>query len=63
MKTGDLEAFFKTFTPLIPFITGFFDNVLVMHEDQSVRENRLGILQSIARLAEGTLDLTRMEGF
>ncbi len=63
MKAGDLEDFFKIFTPLIPFITGFFDNVLVMHEDQSVRENRLGLLQSITRLAESTLDLTRLEGF
>ncbi|MFV1950067.1 MAG: glycine--tRNA ligase subunit beta [Anaerolineales bacterium] len=63
IKAGDLDAFFKIFTPLIPFITGFFDNVLVMHEDQSVRENRLGLLQSITRLAEGTLDLTRLEGF
>jgi len=62
-ETGDLEVFMAAFRPLIPFITAFFDNVLVMDEDQALRENRLGLLQSIARLAEGTLDLTRLEGF
>jgi glycyl-tRNA synthetase len=62
-KAGDLEAFFKAFTPLIPHITKFFDNVLVMDEDQAVRKNRLGLLQSITRFADGVLDMTRLEGF
>jgi len=62
-KAGDLDVFFKVFTPLIPQITKFFENVLVMDEDQAVRENRLGILQSIARIADGVLDMTRLEGF
>ncbi|MCJ7716564.1 MAG: glycine--tRNA ligase subunit beta [Anaerolineales bacterium] len=62
-RSGDLEAFFNIFTPLIPQITTFFDNVLVMDEDQAVRENRLGMLQIIAGLADGVLDLTRLEGF
>jgi len=62
-KAGDLEAFFKVFTPLIPLITKFFDNVLVMDEDQAVRKNRLGLLQSITRIADGVLDMTRLEGF
>jgi len=60
---GDLEEFFALFTPLVPLITDFFDNVLVMDEDQAVRENRLGLLQNIASLTEGTLDMTRLEGF
>ena len=63
IKTGDLEGFFKVFTPLIPHITKFFDNVLVMDEDQALRENRLGLLQRITRLSEGILDMTRLEGF
>lgn len=63
IKTGDLEGFFKVFTPLIPHITKFFDNVLVMDEDQDVRENRLGLLQRITRLSEDILDMTRLEGF
>jgi glycyl-tRNA synthetase len=63
IQAGDLESFLKIFTLLIPPITDFFDHVLVMDEDQAVRENRLALLQAIARLAEGTLDFTRLEGF
>ncbi len=60
---GDLEGFFQVFTPLIPRISDFFDKVLVMDEDQATRKNRLGLLQKITRLADGTLDMTRLEGF
>jgi glycyl-tRNA synthetase len=37
--------------------------VLVMAEDQAVRKNRLAQLQHIAGLAEGIVDLSRLEGF
>jgi len=63
LTPGDLEGFFAIFTPLIPLITDFFDNVLVMDEDQKIRENRLGLLQGISKLAESNLDMTRLEGF
>ena len=60
---GDLAGFFKLFTPLVPLITDYFDHVLVMDENQKIRENRLGVLQDISGLAEGVLDMTRLEGF
>jgi len=63
LSGGDLEDFFTLFDPLIPLITDFFDNVLVMDEDMALRENRLGLLQTIAGYADGILDLTRLEGF
>ncbi len=63
LSDGDLDGFFGLFDPLIPLITDFFDNVLVMDEDLSLRENRLGLLQIIAGFAEDILDLTRLEGF
>ena len=63
LLSGDLDGFFDLFDPLIPFITDFFDNVLVMDEEQALRENRLGLLQTIAGFADGILDLTRLEGF
>jgi glycyl-tRNA synthetase len=63
INPGDLDGFFKVFKPLIPRITNFFDNVLVMEEDQTLRENRLGLLQSITRLSKGILDMSRLEGF
>jgi glycyl-tRNA synthetase len=49
--------------PMIPAINRFFDDVLVMHEDRALRENRLGLLQDIWELSAGILDVTRLEGF
>jgi glycyl-tRNA synthetase len=60
---GSVDDFLNTFTPLIPAINRFFDAVLVMAEDRSLRENRLGLLQRIAALAEGAADLSHLEGF
>jgi glycyl-tRNA synthetase beta subunit len=34
-----------------------------MAEDPVVRENRLGLLQQIAGLANGIADLSKLEGF
>ena len=58
-----MDDFIKAFTPMIPAIDGFFENVLVMAEDEKVRQNRLGLLQRIAALADGVADLSRLEGF
>ena len=63
LKSGDLDGFFQVFEPLIPPITDFFDHVLVMDEDQKLRENRLGLLQRITKLSEGIIDMSRLEGF
>jgi len=48
---------------LRPAIERFFDDVLVMADDQRLRENRLGMLQVISALPQGIVDLTVMEGF
>jgi glycyl-tRNA synthetase len=63
LQPGDLDGFFQIFEPLISPITDFFDNVLVMDEDKKLRENRLGLLQRITELADGTIDMSRLEGF
>lgn len=60
---GSVQDFMQAFLPLIPVINQFFEDVLVMAEDQQVRHNRLGLLQKIARLAEGVADMSRLEGF
>jgi glycyl-tRNA synthetase len=60
---GDVDALLNTVVELIPSINTFFDKVLVMAEEQSVRENRLGLLQRIAGLADGLADLSKLEGF
>jgi glycyl-tRNA synthetase len=58
-----VDDFLKSFVPMIPAVNDFFDKVLVMAEDQAVKENRLGLLQRIASLARGVADLSKLEGF
>jgi glycyl-tRNA synthetase len=55
--------FFTLFQPMIPVINRFFESVMVMAEDPAVRQNRLGLLQQVAALAEQTADLSYLEGF
>jgi glycyl-tRNA synthetase len=58
-----VDAFLNAFVPLIPPINAFFDTVLVMAEDETLRMNRLGLLQRIAALSTGAADLSTLEGF
>jgi glycyl-tRNA synthetase len=48
---------------LVPLINAFFDKVLVMVEDDGLRNTRLGMLQAIAGLLKPFADLSRLEGF
>ncbi len=58
-----IEALLDALASLVPYITDFFDKVLVMHEDQSIRQTRQALLQRIWHLADGIVDLTKVEGF
>ena len=60
---GQVDDFLNAFLPMIPAVNRFFDQVLVMTDDERQRYNRLGLLQRIADLAEGVADLSRLEGF
>jgi len=60
---GSVDDFMSAFMPLMPAIKHFFDEVMVMADDDVQRANRLGILQRIAGLAEGVADFARLEGF
>jgi glycyl-tRNA synthetase len=60
---GSVDDFLGVFTPLIPQINQFFDQVLVMVDDQLLRENRLGLLQRISALADSAADMAKLEGF
>ncbi len=65
---ADVDTLLSAFEPLVPTITTFFapaeeGGVLVMHEDQAIRENRLALLQAIVALAEGIADFSCLEGF
>jgi len=62
-KHAMLDDVFKAFLPVIPVINRYFETVLVMAEDQKIRENRLGLLQQISALTRGAADLSKLEGF
>jgi glycyl-tRNA synthetase len=63
VERGDVNSLMAQLQVLIAPIRRFFDEVLVMAEDEAVRRNRLALLQRIAALTAGTVDLSRMEGF
>ncbi|MCD6554027.1 MAG: glycine--tRNA ligase subunit beta [Anaerolineae bacterium] len=58
-----VDELFAALQPMIPVINRFFDDVLVMAEDRTLRENRLALLQRIATLPGGIVDLSKVEGF
>ena len=58
-----VDDFLSAFAPVIPAITRFFDAVLVMDEVAAVRANRLALLHRVVVLADGTADLSKLEGF
>jgi len=58
-----IETFLAQLVLMQPIIARFFDEVLVMADDRSLRENRLGLLQRIAALPAGLADLSDLEGF
>jgi len=58
-----IDLFLNNFLPMIPFINRFFDEVLVMTEEMALRQNRLGLLQGIVKLAGDAADFSKLEGF
>ncbi|GAB4545856.1 MAG: glycine--tRNA ligase [Anaerolineales bacterium] len=53
----------ETIAALIPSITAFFDKVMVMAEDEKVKQNRLALVGQISNLSRGIADLSKLEGF
>jgi glycyl-tRNA synthetase len=62
-QSSTVDEFLEVVARLIPAITAFFDKVLVMADDKAIKENRLGLLQKIAALSSGVVDLSKLEGF
>jgi glycyl-tRNA synthetase len=62
-RPANIDEFLNIIVKLIPSINAFFDKVLVMAEDQAVRQNRLALVGEIASLARGLADLAKLEGF
>jgi glycyl-tRNA synthetase len=60
---SNVDAFLSAFAPMLPAVTHFFDDVLVMAEDDAVKRNRLALLQRISFMATGRADLSHLSGF
>jgi len=58
-----VHDFFDVFIPLVPVITQFFDDVLVMADEKDLKENRLALIQRVVALAAGIADFSKLEGF
>ncbi|MBI5666667.1 MAG: glycine--tRNA ligase subunit beta [Chloroflexi bacterium] len=64
LDAGDnVDAFLRAFEPMLPAITDFFDHVMVNVEDDTTRQNRLGLLQAISAMQRGRADLSYLSGF
>jgi len=50
LSNYDYNEALNTILILEPYINKFFDNILVMHEDDTIRENRLSLLNCIRSL-------------
>ena len=55
-----LDRFAERAVPLAPVIATFFDTVLVMADDPALRAARLGLLATVASLADPVLDWQRL---
>jgi glycyl-tRNA synthetase len=62
-QDGTIATFVANLRQMTPIINQFFDNVLVMDENEEVRHNRLALMQHIAALTKGLADLSELEGF
>jgi glycyl-tRNA synthetase len=62
-QPATINELLETIVALIPSINAFFDKVLVMAEDEAVRQNRLALVAQVAGLSKGLADLSKLEGF
>jgi glycyl-tRNA synthetase len=62
-QPSTVDEFLEIVVKLIPAINKFFDEVLVMDEEEALRRNRLALVGQIAGLADGIADLSKLEGF
>ena len=62
-QADSFETALESVKQLVPTINAFFDNVLVMADDEKLRQNRLGLLQKVVALLSAYADLSKLEGF
>ena len=60
VKQGDYQKGLTLLAELKPAIDGFFDEVLVMAEDEAVRDNRLALLAKLQALFLNLADISHL---
>jgi glycyl-tRNA synthetase beta chain len=50
----------RSLAVLRPAVDGFFEDVMVMVEDQAVRDNRLALLTRLSEMFQSVADLSRL---
>lgn len=61
-KAEDYNDYLSQLNALVPSITAFFDNVLVMDEDAAVKNNRLSMLTILKEKLENLCDFSKIQG-
>ncbi|MGE5375646.1 MAG: glycine--tRNA ligase subunit beta, partial [Bacteroidota bacterium] len=62
-QPSTVDELLNVVVKLIPSINAFFEKVLVMAEDEKLRQNRLALVGQVAGLSRGIADLSKLEGF
>ncbi len=60
---GSLDGVLTQLATLTEPVDAFFKDILVMADDPALRNARLGLLQGIAALPKGVVDLSKVTGF
>ena len=63
IQPSSVDDLLNIVVKLIPSINAFFDKVMVMAEDEKVKQNRLALVAQVANLSHGIADLSKLEGF
>jgi glycyl-tRNA synthetase len=63
VQPSTIDDLLQVVIKLIPSINAFFDKVLVMADDEKIKQNRLALVGQIANLSTGIADLSKLEGF
>ncbi|MDM8561268.1 glycine--tRNA ligase subunit beta [Candidatus Parabeggiatoa sp. HSG14] len=61
IKKGDYQTALQHLSNLRESVDNFFDDVLVMHEDRTIRTNRLAFLQKMRHLFLQVADISRLQ--
>ncbi|HET6595818.1 MAG TPA: glycine--tRNA ligase subunit beta [Anaerolineales bacterium] len=62
-RPSSVNELLNIIVKLLPSINTFFDKILVMANDEKIKQNRLALVGQIANLSRGIADLSKLEGF